>query len=155
VAEEPVAVASKTDVQVQTEKSVEKKFLKALIAKEDARSRLSRARLPPTARRIRATDQVAQKDDKGSEFVAFAIDNKWGYEFDEDEAPRQKKVAKNDPDAGWTKNVITGCYYPSSGEVFVKYGKDFRASEVLLGKKTPVAAAHVCKAGGETLAVKN
>ena len=144
-AEEP----AKTQVQQDTETTVSKKFLKPLIAKEEQRSRLSRARLPPSARRVRVIDSVAQKDGKGNAFVSFAVDNKWGYEFDEDEAPRKSK------EDSWTKNVITGCLYPATGEIFVKYGKDFRAADVLLGKKTPVADASVCKSDAAQVATKN
>ena len=48
--------------------------------------------------------------------------------------------------AAWREGVITGCVYPATGEVFVRYSNAFRAAGVLLGKVTPPAASHVCRA---------
>jgi len=46
--------------------------------------------------------------------------------------------------------VITGCVYAGTGEVYVRYGEDFRAAGVLLGKTIPPARATSAARPGQT-----
>jgi hypothetical protein len=110
---------------------VQEKLLAPLAARESARSSYSRARPPAAERRLRMLDAAPVADGKGAAFVGFAVDARYGR-----------------GGAGqWQEKVITGCVYVESGEVYVRYGDAFRAAGVLLGKTTPPAAAHVCRAG--------
>ncbi len=125
---------------------VQKSLIAPLRAKEEKHSRFSRARLPAQVRRVRMLDSEPKKDSQGSEFLTFAVDAKHGFgELDDD------GEVKAD---AWRKDVITGCVYPESGEVFVKKGEKLFGAGLLLGKKTSAAAEHVCKAGGEQVAAK-
>ncbi len=114
---------------------VEKVLLKPLAAKEQRQSRLSRAMLPATARRVRVLDAAPQKDSEGKRFVTFAVDVRHGWDLDGEEGPDQ---------ARWQANEITGCGYPESGEVFIKRKGDYYGAAMLLGKKTNAAALQVC-----------
>ena len=110
---------------------VKDKLLTPLAAREAARSRYSRAAPPAAERRLRMLDAKPIADTRGAAYVGFAVDARYGL------------------GAGrWQVGVITGCVYPESGEVYVRYGDSFRAAGVLLGKKTPPAAGHVCRAAG-------
>lgn len=109
---------------------VESVLLKPLTVAEERRSRFSRARMPPMARRLRMTQLAASTDAEGRAFVPFAIDVRFG--------------------AGWKDGDVVGCAYPSTGEVFVKRGEAHRPAQVLLGKNVkPVAG--VCE-GAEVVA---
>jgi hypothetical protein len=139
---------AQTPTQVSAEQVVQAKVLKPLAARELERSRFSRARLPPQARRVRVIDAEAKKDSGGAAFVAFAVDARHGFDLeDEDGLPRKA-------DGAWRKDTITGCVYVESGAVFVKRGEEFRPAEVLLGKKTKPSASHVCKGADAELARK-
>lgn len=105
---------------------VQDKLLAPLAAREEARSRYSRAAPPPAERRVRLLDAAPIADGKGGAFVGFAVDARVG--------------------DVWHESVITGCVYPERGEVYVRIGTGFRAPRVLLGKKTPPAPSHVCHA---------
>lgn len=125
---------------------VQKNLIAPLRAKEERHSRFSRARLPAQVRRVRMLDSEPQKDSQGLEFLTFTVDAKHGYgELDDDGEVKADS---------WRKDVITGCVYPQSGEVFVKKGEKLFGAGLLLGKKTSAAAEHVCKAGGEQVAAK-
>jgi hypothetical protein len=113
------------------ESLVQKKLLAPLVAREKARSSYSRARPPAAERRVRMLDAAPIADAKGGAFVGFAVDARYGL-----------------GEGRWEDDVITGCVYAGTGEVYVRYGVDFRAAGVLLGKKTPPAASHVCRAAG-------
>ena len=110
---------------------VEEQLIRPMAAKDEGRSKFSRALPPPTARRVRVIDREAQRDTAGKAFVRFAVDERRGW-FDED------------TDDNWTKNQITGCAYLDSREVFVKRGDAFHPAAAKLGKKTKAAAASVC-----------
>jgi len=118
------------------ESLVQEKLLAPLADREEARSSYSRARAPAAERRVRMLDAGPIADAKGGAFVGFAVDARYGR------------------GAGrWQKDVITGCVYAGTGEVYVRYGHYFRAPGVLLGKPIPRAASHVCRAAGARAAV--
>jgi hypothetical protein len=109
---------------------VQDKLLTPLAARDKARSSYSRA-MPPAAYRVRVIDRSPIADGKGGAFVGLAVDARFGRGKGE-----------------WFENDITGCVYAETGEVYVRYGRAYRAAGVLLGKKTPPAPEHVCKAAG-------
>jgi hypothetical protein len=113
------------------ESLVKEKLLAPLAAREKARSSYSRARPPAAERRVRMLDAAPVADEKGGAFVGFAVDARYGR-----------------GEGRWQEDVITGCVYPATGEVYVLYGDDFRPARVLLGKTIPPAASHVCRAPG-------
>jgi hypothetical protein len=114
---------------------VEQQLVQPLAAKENARSKFSRARQPAAARRVRVLDTAALHDTAGKAFVRFAVDEKHGW-FDDDE----------DGDEGWMKDQITGCVYVDSREVFVQRGREIHPAAAKLGKRTKAADASVCHA---------
>ncbi len=125
---------SEVPVATEAESLVQTEMLKPLAAREGKQSRFSRARLPPQARRVRVLDARPQKDEAGRAFVNFSVDVRHGYRgLDEEEAAD-----------GWRQDVMTGCVYPESKEVFVKRGGAYHPAAVVLGKKTQAAAKHVC-----------
>jgi hypothetical protein len=82
-------------------------------------SRFSRERPPPHERRVRVTQAAPTRDKRGS-FLAFAIDVRFG--------------------GDWQKDDIVGCVYAGSGELFVKRGDRYRPAAFLFGKRAdPVA----------------
>jgi hypothetical protein len=113
------------------ESVVQKKLLTPLASREEARSRYSRAAPVAADRRVRTLDRAPITDAKGGAFVGFTVDARYGF-----------------GEGSWRANVIRGCVYPETGEVFVRYGDSFRAASVLLGKVTPKAEDHVCRAAG-------
>ncbi len=123
----------------QAEALVQRVLVKPLAAKEAKRGRFSRAMQPPTARRVRVTDTVAQADAKGQAFLRFAVDARYGFELDGEHAP-------------WKEAVLTGCAYPTTGAVFVASGDRHRPAELLLGKSVGPAEAHVCVAAPDEVA---
>lgn len=112
-------------------KVVERVMLVPLASKESSRSRFSRAAPMAVTRRVRVLDPVAHKDEKGGEYLTFAVDASYGLFARED--------------AQWRKNVFLGCVYPRSGEVFLRTGADLRSSDYLLGKRVSPAPDHVCQ----------
>ena len=50
----------------------------------------------------------------------------------------------DDGEARWNKAAITGCVYPSRGEVFIKRGKAFHPAAAAVGKKTKAAPERTC-----------
>ena len=120
-AEPKTAVALVTDQVVQP-----------LAAKDDKQSKFSRARLPPSERRVRVLDEQPQQDSTGETFVTFAIDTRHGWGGEKGES-------------AWTKAAITGCAYPSRGEVFIKRGKAFHPAAAAVGKKTKAAPEATCR----------
>lgn len=111
---------------------VTERVVQPLVAKEREQSKFSRARLPPAERRVRLLDETSQQDSAGETFVTFAIDARHGWGDDDDEA-------------SWTKAAITGCVYPSRGEVFIKRGKAFHPAAAAVGKKTKAAPEATCR----------
>jgi len=114
------------------ESLVNSKLLAPLAAKERQRSRLSRAPLPPLARRVRVLEPL--KDGKGAEFFSFAIDTRHGF------------FRADDTEEAWTKDATTGCVYVETGKLFVKLGGQLFPSDVLLGKKVKPAQKGLCEA---------
>src|SRR3989442_4923590 len=93
------------------ESLVQEMLLVPLAARENAGSSYSRARPPAAERRVRMLDAAPIADAKGGAFVGFAVDARYGR------------------GAGrWQEDVITGCAYAGTGEVYVRYGDDFRAA---------------------------
>ena len=112
---------------------VDKQLIQPLAAKDRNQSKFSRARLPPSERRVRVLDEKPQQDSAGDAFFAFAIDARHGWGDDEGEA-------------SWTKASITGCVYPGRGEVFIKRGNAFHPARAAIGKKTKAAPERTCHA---------
>ena len=75
---------------------------------------------------MRILDVSPRRDVRGSEFFAFSIDERHGWED------------------VLTKNTLTGCVYPSSGDVFIKRGDSHYPAGMLLGQTSKKAEAHVC-----------
>ncbi|MFZ5439258.1 MAG: hypothetical protein ACOZQL_04575 [Myxococcota bacterium] len=121
-AEEPSAIATQAAAVVKS------KLLEPLAAKDEERSRFSRARLPPIGRTVRVLDAEARTDARGGAFVTFAVDEQRGKS---------------------TREVMTGCAYLATGQVFIKRGDDHFPAALLLGKKVPAGEAHLCHAAGE------
>jgi hypothetical protein len=112
---------------------VEKQLVKPLADKEAARSRFSRAYIPPQARRVRV-DGERSTDGRGAEFVAFAVDERSG-----------RLAPRKDDDSSWRKDAIVGCVYPARDEVFIKRGGKFFGAGLLLGQKTAAADEAICR----------
>ena len=70
-------------------------------------------------------------DSEGRTFFSFAVDARHGF-----------VRSDTDGEAGWRIGAITGCVYPDSGKVYVRQGDAYRPAALLLGKKSPAAAAH-------------
>jgi hypothetical protein len=120
----PSLASADESVAAAMQRRVEEKLVKPLAEKENERSRFSRARLPPSARRVRITQATPTLDKNGREYVSFAVDVRYGPE--------------------WTENDIVGCAYPKSGALLVKRGNEYRPATILLGKsEDPVAGACV------------
>jgi hypothetical protein len=113
--------------------------IQPLAAKEREQSKFSRARLPPSERRVRVLDDKPKQDSAGDAFFAFAIDARHGWADDAGEA-------------NWSKAAITGCVYPGRGEVFIKRGKAFHPAAAAVGKKTKAAPDRTCQAAPQVSA---
>jgi hypothetical protein len=108
------AQAGEPSLAESTQHRIEERLLKPLADFEKEGSRFSRARLPPRERRVRVLGSATSADAKGRAFLRFAIDVRFGNE--------------------WQENDIIGCAYPKSGELFVKRGDVYRPAAFLLGK---------------------
>lgn len=111
---------------------VEAQLVQPLAAKDSERSKFSRARAPATARRVRVIDQAPQQDASGKAFVRFAVDERYGWFDEEDEA-------------AWNQDQITGCAYVDAKEVFIERGGKIHPAAARLGKKTKAAASSTCQ----------
>jgi hypothetical protein len=109
---------------------VQAKLLQPLKKRDDERSRFSRARMPPSERRVRVLD--VEVDTTGATFVRFAIDTRGGIK------------------QTWQPDTIVGCAYPERGAVFAsitnKPNAEVRDAAVLLGKKGTKAPDATCVA---------
>jgi hypothetical protein len=106
-----------------TRRRVEEAIVKPL---EQAQGkRFSRARPPPRERRVRVTQSTAMRDARGRAFVPFAVDVRFGSE--------------------WQRDDVVGCVYRENGDVFVKRGDAHRPAAFLLGKNAQ-AVAGACTA---------
>jgi len=140
------SLASASPSESEAKAVIQKQLIAKLTAKEEKHSRFSRAYIPPQVRRVRVTDEVAKTDEKGGEFMTFAVDAHHGFN---EEAPAADSKS-------WRKDAIVGCVYVESGEVFVKKNDKFVPGGMLLGKKTTPAPEHVCvaKAGEQVAAAQ-
>lgn len=91
-------------------------------------SRFSRARPPPSERRVRVLATTVTPDKAGRPYVAFAVDVRF--------------IGSKD----WRENDVVGCAYPKSGDLFVKRGDGYRPAAFLFGEKAPPVPG-VCEAG--------
>ncbi len=123
---------------------IQRELVQPLTAAEKRRSKFSRARQPPMARRVRVLQAQPSADPQGRTFFTFAIDDRYGIdELELDETPDE---------SGWTQNALKGCVYAESGEVFIQRGGKYLAAAVLLGKRSPAPAEHICRADPGELA---
>ena len=120
------SVAHASDLAASAKTTVERVLTQPLAQREATQSRFSRAAIPARTRTVRIVDASAHRDSRGSEFIAFSIDEQRG---------RQHVLSKD---------ALTGCVYPKSGEVFVKRGASHYPAWLLLGKTSKKAEAHVC-----------
>jgi hypothetical protein len=103
-----------------TQRRVDDGLVKPLAKAEG--SRFSRARPAPRERRVRVTQSTLARDKSGRPFVPFAVDVRFGSE--------------------WQRDDIVGCVYRESGDILVKRGDVYRPAAFLLGKNVqPVAGA--------------
>jgi hypothetical protein len=118
------------------ESIVQSKLLKPLTERDQLRAEFSRARPSPVVRRVRVQEAGPFKDKEGARFMTFAIDSAHGY---------RAKSKTGVPEGEWGRDSHTGCVYPDSGDIYIKVGDSYRGASLLLGKNTPVAAAHICR----------
>lgn len=109
---------------------VDKNLVVPLAAAEEKGSRFTRARIPPSARRVRIDAVSPETDGKGAAFFTFAVDER----------------VRFPDDTVWNRDAMVGCVYPESGAIFVRSGTSFRPAAHALFKKTAPAAAHICTA---------
>jgi hypothetical protein len=121
-------VANASDPPASAKTTVERALTEPLGRRETTRSRFSRAAIPARTRTVRILDESPHRDVRGSEFFAFSIDERRGW---------QQVLAKD---------ALTGCVYPKSGDVFVKRGGSHYPVGLLLGRTSKKAEAHVCVA---------
>ena len=105
-----------------TQHRVETGILQPLAARSS--SRFSRSRPPPHERRVRVTQAALSRDKEGREFVPFAVDVRFG--------------------GDWQANDIVGCAYRATGSLYVKRGDAYFPAAFLLGKDVS-AVASVCE----------
>lgn len=125
---EPTPAA--TPEQRTAQSVVQAKLVTPLSEKESTRSRFSRVLLPATVMRVRVIDPQPQKDTQGGAYLTFAVDSCRAFNRKAD---------------CWQQAAITGCVYPTSGQVFVQRGKQYFPAEIMLGKKAE-SAVNVCQA---------
>ena len=139
------ATAADADVDVTRLTSiVQKQVLVPLRDRANTRSKMSRAALPPQKRRVRIIDAALRTDDKGQQFVTFAIDAMYRV-FD-----TLEDVASDNPHERWSRDEMTGCVY-ANGEVFVRTGDVHRSAAAVVAKKkskskstSAEAPLHIC-----------
>jgi hypothetical protein len=120
------SVAHASDPADSAKTTVEKALTHPLAHREATQSRFSRVAIPARTRTVRIVDSSAHRDSRGWEFFAFSIDEERG---------RQHVLSKD---------ALTGCVYPKSGEVFVKRGDSHYPAALLLGKTSKKPEAQVC-----------
>jgi len=142
-AAEAKAVEAKSPEAKAAVALVSRDLIEPLATKERTRSRFSRARLPPQARRVRVLDEQPHKDTSGRAFVRFAVDARHGFcGFARDES-------------AWRPATITGCVYLDKKQIFVASGEEFRPAAFLLGKRVKAAAESTCRPEAAQLAHAN
>jgi hypothetical protein len=145
-AEPTAADGSSPDVKSAEARAAEalvsRDLIQPLAAKEGSRSRFSRARLAPQARRVRILDEQPRKDARGRAFMRFAVDARHGI-----------RAVAGDDESAWRRDTITGCAYLDRGQVFVSSGDQFRPAAFLLGKNLKAAAETTCQAAPARTAI--
>ena len=121
---------------------VKRDLIQPLIAKEGARSKFSRARMPPEDRRVRILDEQPSKDTQGIAFVRFSVDARYGY-------------LGSDNEDHWRRDDITGCVYLDKNQIFVKNGDQYRPAAFLLGKNQKAAGQSTCQPAAAQVADSN
>ena len=124
------APADATAEQRAAHSVVQAKLVSPLAEKESTRSRFSRVLMPTPVMRVRVTDPQPQKDPQGGAYLSFAVDSCRAFNRKAD---------------CWQQAAITGCVYPTSGQVFVQRGSQYYPADIMLGKKAD-SAANVCQA---------
>jgi hypothetical protein len=119
-----LASADEPSLVEWAQQRVQAGILKPLAAR-DGGSRFSRARPPPRERRVRVTQAALIRDKQGRDFVPFAVDVRFG--------------------SDWQQDDIVGCVYRASGSLFVKRGDAYFPAAFLTGKDVAPAAG-VCQA---------
>ena len=109
-----LAMADEPSPSAQVQTRVEEGLIKPLAEREKSTSRFSRARMPPRERRARVIQPSPARDKSGRQFMAFAVDVRYGSE--------------------WHENDIVGCAYLDNRALFVKLGEEYRPASVLLGQ---------------------
>lgn len=113
-----LASADEAGAAAQVQRQVETALLGPLADSEQGRSRFSRARPVPRARRVRVPGTETALDRAGHAFLSFAVDVRFG--------------------SGEWRQDIVGCAYPKTGALFVKVGQAYRPASFLLGKSAAV-----------------
>jgi len=112
---------------------VQEQVITPLRARESSRGKMSRAAVPPQKRRVRIIDAALRTDEKGQQFVAFAVDAQHGF-----------GAAADD---NWSHDEATGCVY-TSGAVYLRGAASYQATTARLSKKksksTDEVPAHIC-----------
>lgn len=127
---------------------IEKELVAPLMEKEQKRSRMTRARQPALARRVRMLTSSPSMDASGRAFFGFAVDARYGTDPKATEKPsaaERQAWAANEAQQ-WQKDAIAGCLYPASGDIFVNRGGVWFWGATLLGKKQPSPPEAVCRA---------
>ena len=124
----------KSPTIIAAEKAIQANLLLPLKNTEKDLSPFSRRAIPPKERRIRTLALETSNDNQGSAFVPFAVDDLFGTFNIDGKATSE-----------WSKNAITGCVYPKTGEVFIARGKEFYPAALLLGKRKKAAQSHICR----------
>jgi hypothetical protein len=120
------SLAHASDPLAGAKTTVEQALTEPLSHREAQRSRFSRAAIPARTRTVRIVDGRPHRDLRGAEFFAFSIDERRGWQH------------------VLYKDALTGCVYPTSGEVFFKRGDAHYPVGLLLGKTSKKAEPHVC-----------
>jgi hypothetical protein len=118
------ARAQAPEPQADTAAVVTRAFLEPLAKRESERPKFSRSPMPPDERKARVT-AGPMTDASGRAFQAFAVDARRG--------------------DNWTKDILTGCVYPSNGAVYVRSGEDFYPAGAYFGQKWDKAADSICR----------
>ncbi len=135
---------------------IERDLVAPLTVNEQRRSRMTRARQPALARRVRMLTTSPSKDSSGRAFFGFAVDARYGANPMSTEKPSaaERQAWATNEEQQWQKDAITGCLYPESGDVFVNRGGAWFRGALLLGKKEKRPSEGVCRAVGEQVARK-
>jgi hypothetical protein len=117
------ALADEPSAAEKAQHRVEQGIIKPM--KQQEGHHFSRSRPAPREFRARVTSTTETADKSGKTFLTFAVDVRFGSE--------------------WQENDIVGCAYTASGDLYVKRGTEYRPAAFLLGKNAaPVAG--VCEA---------